>query len=314
MDERKREDVLSDELDNGWSDADYEEVSGARQGHLHRIIIGGVLAIVVVLILVFMFSDRQPPEVPKEKGAVQLKIPLEDEPAPAMADNVPVLEPVTPPATETGPVYPPSDEPVAAAPAGQQSAMDVKAAAPGKPAPVAVAPEAAPAETRVSPAAPKPAAPAVPAPQAASPAAPQGQDETARQAEREQALQARLAQEQQAAKPAGPDAAPAAKTAAASQPHQPATAKPAANAEAARPEPAPGPGPYVVQLGAFKTRANADHLVTEMSGTGLALRVVEGGGVYKVQSRPYANYEQARQFRSAVQSKAQVAAIIVPAK
>lgn len=93
MDERKREDVLSDKLDKAWSDADYEEVSGTRHGHLHRIIIGGVLAIVVVLILVFMFSDRQPPEVPKEKDAVQLKIPLEDEPAPAMADNVPVLEP-----------------------------------------------------------------------------------------------------------------------------------------------------------------------------------------------------------------------------
>ncbi|MEK8088302.1 SPOR domain-containing protein [Thermithiobacillus plumbiphilus] len=300
-------------FDNFWDDEPRDRRPGPAPRRLSQFVLGGFAAVLVVLLMVFMFSDREPPEKSRNGAQSELVIPLD---SPVAADDTgnSGQQPVPPLAAA-----PEDGEPFVGAQDGgapitadgslasantSQSAMDVRRDAPqDAPQPAQAARPASPPVPYELGMAPRPAArPEAVAPKAApadrndagkaipvTPGEPVA--DTGQANPREAGLQARLARES-------------------AQAAQPAAATPAVSDKEAR--------VFLVQLGAFKARENADKLLQSLGSTGnLKLHVVEDAarGVYKVQSGPYAEATEARQAREQIMRQAgNIQPIILPVR
>lgn len=273
-------------FDDFWDDDPRQRRHTQAPRRLSQFIIGGIVAFLLALLMLFMFGDRQPPEKPKSKNA-ELVIPLDNpESAPGDASGQQPVPALSAAPEEAAPVYPQA-EPGASrnaanalpAESASHSTMDVRRNALQAP---KSTPALVPYERGM---APRPAErPEAAASQAGTErrlnAAVPPASVTRPQNDRESGLQARLARE---TRPDTPVAMPGTSV---------------TNAQAHH---------FLVQLGAFKTRENADKLVQSLGGNGpMKLRVVEDAakGVFKVQSGPYGEAGQARQAREQIMQKA----------
>lgn len=305
-------------FDNFWDDEPRDRRPGPPARRLSQFVLGGFAAVLIVLLMVFMFSDRDPPEKPGKTAQSELVIPLDspaaDEPGTYGRQPVPPLaadsENEAPfSGSEAGVDSHTADGSLASGNAGQ-STMDVRPDVASSAPDMAQAqasspnPQRAPVPYELG-MAPRPAA----RPEAAAPkTSPVQQNDTGKivaavpgeagvnnapeqQTSREASLQARLARENNVA----------------SQ-----SASPAGGADSSK-----AATKFLVQLGAFKTRENADRLLQSLGSNGqVKLRVVEDGakGVFKVQSGPYSDVTEARQIREQIMRQAgNVQPIIVSA-
>lgn len=304
-DNRFEHDATPDPVDDAeWETFEQE----SREGRFKRILISTVLATLVVLLLVYMFSDRQPPEVPKEKGALQLTVPLDDNAADTIsAPDTQNLVPVTPYASQDEAAAGPDAGSSAGASLPQRSAMAVRQPR---------APDAPPAGGALL----------QPLPSVPGDQAPDGGDEASRP-EQKQALPASRNRETHPA--AEDDVAAKRKRALDEEVRQAQSPLPTADSAAAPAGAAAlsnavsvrtgAPNPvgerFAVQFGAFREREYAERLAARLQGLGLKARIIAvAGGVFKVQSEAFKTREQAQKLADSAQSMGQTGAIITPFK
>lgn len=306
-------------FDNFWDDEPRNRRPGPAPRRLSQFVLGGFAAVLAVLLMVFMFSDRDPPEKPQKTAQSEMVIPLDSpvatndtgnsgqQPVPPLAEAPDGAEPFIGAQGSDAAIT--ADGSLASANTSQ-STMDVRRDT-AQAAPQQAQSPAQAAKPANSPVpyelgmAPRPATrPEAAAPKTGSayrndagkpatvvPGEPVAEIGASQSNPREAGLQARLAREN-------------------AQVAQPAGAVPADAGKEAR--------EFLVQLGAFKTRENADKLLQSIGNNGaLKLHVVEDAarGVYKVQSGPYAEAAEARQAREQFMRQAgNIQPIILPVR
>lgn len=299
-----------DATPNPADDAEWEGVEPeSREGRFQRILISTVMASLVVLLLVYMFSDRQPPEVPKEKGALQLTVPLDDNAADTVsAPDTQNLVPVTPYTSQDGFSGGGDAGSSAAASLPQHSTMAVRQprrpdAAPPTSGGALLQPLPSVAGDKASDSGDETARPER---QKAVPASPSREHHAAEDtvtAKRKRALDEEVRQAQSPLPSAGSDASLAGPAAV------PSTASVQTRAPGAADE------RFAVQFGAFREREYAERLAARLQDLGLKVRLMPvAGGVFKVQSEAFQTREQAQKLADFAQSTGQTGAMVTPLK
>ncbi len=113
--------------------------------------------------------------------------------------------------------------------------------------------------------------------------------------------------------PAAPPAATAPMPSPQPAPAEPTAAKPTPAKPAAPPAPtiqSPGAGAYVVQLGSFAKRANADRLAQQVHALGFQVSVAHGARLYRVQVGPARDRAAAEQMAAKLSAKGHAGTVV----